>query len=103
MTKTEYEVTELYAAYRAAESTADNGGGTPGYCRYLQAFMEMCATPSTTVADVLAKQEAFLKMELEGQQSKSFDEALAKPLSEHDMTMSAAISVYRDLKRLTNL
>ena len=57
----------------------------------------------TTVADVLAKQEAFLKMELEGQQSKSFDEALAKPLSEHDMTMSAAISVYRDLKRLTNL
>lgn len=41
-------------------------------------------------------------MEIEDQRGECFDEVVAAPLSEHDMVMTLAVSVYRDLKRLTN-
>ena len=56
-----------------------------------------------SIADVLAKQEAFLNIWLdENQGEPCFEDALVGPLSELTSIDTAGVSVYRDLLRLTN-
>ncbi len=101
-------VTELYAAYQAAERVCNDAKTQDetdkAFHQYMKAFIEMCATPSTSYADMLAKQEAFLKMELDGgiAAEATFEDAIVGPLSELTFVMAAAVSVYRDLQRLAD-